>query len=607
MRRLSVLVVLAGCDFHFVTFHDDTGGSGTETATETATDTTSGTTCSGDVPADTTVAADTTCMTPTDDDLSLVTLWSAPLDDLSLSLHAVRTLDTNGDGTINAEDSMQVWVPQLWGNNALYAADGTQLYSIALGDRGSAVDVADIDPASAGDELLAVYGDPPGEDTLSGLALLGADAALWSTVVDVGKEAELTLTDLEGDGTVEALVGNAILDAATGARLGTLAGIGSSAATHHVAADLDRDGVHEIIGGPEENPTANLYNADGTVRANCIATGGAWGNLSFAVGNLDDDEDGEFVVAGDGFVAICDTDGTLLTEADVDILQPEPLGLGQLDDDPEPELVVATEDMLLALDLDLSVKWTYSVPSTDWYPFSLADLTGDGQHEILLFNNITFSILDGDGTPLATAPIGTEIGTAWLLQPIVVDIDADGLAEIVVGGPDSLTVFENAEGGWAVPGADEPWHGLNRAPGDRDAAGAIPAPSPWWLEDGANVWQGLATHGPPAVAADLSVSIEDVCVSDCAGDAEVTVLVGNTGGAALDGGVAVLLKDTSGEILGTTTLAETLDSGVGCYAVFTVSASSLSGGFRAEVSPVEAADECELTENTATWSEAVCP
>lgn len=56
-----------------------------------------------------------------------------------------------------------------------------------------------------------------------------------------------------------------------------------------------------------------------------------------------------------------------------------------------------------------------------------------------------------------------------------------------------------ATGGWPIAGAEHPWAGRDRFPGDRDALGQIPLPlgAPWAAAE-TNVWQGLPTGRHPS-------------------------------------------------------------------------------------------------------------
>jgi len=264
-----------------------------------------------------------------------------------------------------------------------------------------------------------------------------------------------------------------------------------SETVHTIAADLDRDGVAEILSGSEQPAAVGLWRPDGAKLAHCADTGNdRWAWTALAVGNLDADDDGEFVAAGDGFVAICDADGTTLKEVDVGTQQPALIGLAQLDADAEVEILLSEDWALIALDDDLTVLWEYALQNYNpAHPFSVADLDGDGLHEVLVHVNQSLHILTADGNLAEEVRVAPESGSSsWQSQPIVVDRDGDGCAEIVVADHNRIAAFEGAEC-FEVANADKPWSGLGRFAGERTEDGNISGPEPFWLEH--NVWQGL--------------------------------------------------------------------------------------------------------------------
>ncbi len=416
-------------------------------------------------------------------DLDLVETWSAQFEGFANGVHAGRSIDTNADGAVDNQDAMQLWINTGHMDGPLIGIDHTgaifaELPYYSLG-------IADLDESADGMEVFVASDD-------GDVALHDENGEIWRVEGAADAGGHVTLTDLEGDGRPEALVGSTILDATTGSRIATL-GVPSPEVgerTHNVAADLDRDGIAEIISATQDNPQVSLHSADGSQLAVCAESQAKWAWTEFAVGNLDSDPDGEFVAAGKRFVAICDSDGSVLAEVDVGTVQPVHVGLAQLDDDDGPEILIGQNDQLMALDDDLSVLWRYSVANGSWYPFSVADLDGDGLHEALVHVNQELHIVDADGVALSETSVTPGNGSAsWQSQPIVVDLDADGCAEIVVGDSGSVVAFGSSDGCWQIESATQPWSGIGRFPGDRTGNGGIGAPEPFWLQN--NVWQGL--------------------------------------------------------------------------------------------------------------------
>ncbi len=134
--------------------------------------------------------------------------------------------------------------------------------------------------------------------------------------------AVISLADLEGDGDPEVIVGNVVLDGQSGmlkwdgvVTSGGAGGIGNNGflGPSSTVADLDLDGTQEVIAGN------TAYAADGTVLWTYDFTtqnspcGGTLPCDGFnAVGDFDDDDEGEVVIIRRGEVFILDTDGAEL-------------------------------------------------------------------------------------------------------------------------------------------------------------------------------------------------------------------------------------------------------------------------------------------------------
>lgn len=580
--------------------------------------------CETELPSELTLPIDADCGATPVEDWELVEVWmSSDYGSFSMNASAGRALDGDEDGAITAADPMQIWMMGM-DYIELFDAAGAELGTVKddtdhpeIGAETYDVlridsDLADVDPGTPGVELMAVWSYWRRGGARA--AVFNGANELWLSSIEEGNINHPTLTDLEADGVLEAVVGNWIVDAATGAHLGWLEGLEGVLPEDMrpaITVDLDLDGHREIIVAALEAPASKflgVYESDGTLRGTCVEGFEDTQRLTYGAGNLDDDPEGEVFVAGATFHAICDADGTLLASASTDTEGVAMVGIGQLDEDPEAELVVAGGYGLVVLELDLTEKWHITGENFSYSPFALADLNGDGRHEVIYLSNSELVIVGPDGEELARDAVGwSRISSqgASLNQPIVADVDADGLAEIVATTGGRVEVIENASGGWPVRDAATPWHGLNRAPHDRDVAGAIPAPAATWLEEGYNVWQGLPAGAPGRP--DLSVSFVDVCGDSCDEDVTVVVQAGNTGTVPLFGGAELVLYAADGAELGRTTLSGTLRPGEGRYASFTVPASALDAGLRAEVTATDATDECGRADNTAVWTEDPCP
>ncbi len=431
-------------------------------------------------------------------DLSITWAYDG-VDPTCPTVNAGRFVDTDGDGIISDDEPMQTWLGA-WNRQELIAHDGTSLGSHMTTSYRANATVGEVDTNSPGLEALIRY-DISGE-TDEWIALYGAGGELWSASVPYGVGGVPWLTDLEGDGTPEALLGSLILDATTGNQLSSLEGMPVDNTGAAVAADLDLDGIKEIMAASQYEATRiGLFDATGASIAECFSTLHHFTFTSFAVGNLDDDDEGEFVAIGAGFAAVCDSDGTLLAQATFSFANPGMVGLAELDGDAYPEIVVADHNGVFALEHDLTLKWVDSIVSSPMWdghrPLTLADLDGDCMHETLVRMGNQLFILDQQGAVIASL-LGTSNSTCYVSAPAVVDVDADGLAEILVPNWPTLALVENPLGGWEAQGSSEARPYRDKHPGDRSSLGELPPPMDvHWARPGHNVWQGLPTKACP--------------------------------------------------------------------------------------------------------------
>jgi RHS repeat-associated protein len=265
-----------------------------------------------------------------------------------------------------------------------------------------------------------------------------------------------SLADLEGDGTVEVVMGAVVYSGATGAirwigargqgKLGTGTGPLS------VVADLDRDGRQEVVTG------VTAYRADGSFYWDQF-TGHPSDDGFPAVGNFDADPYPEIVFSAINVIKFKQHDGTLTWSKTLPPNPPGSIGfvvagpptIGDADGDGIPEIGIATRGKYMMLRADGSTLWSTDVNdiSSGITGSTMFDFLGDGTTEVVYSDERYLRIYEGaTGQVLFSYP--NPSGT-FLEFPLVADVDADGHAEIVVGA--NLDVLQPAKTGMRVFGS----------------------------------------------------------------------------------------------------------------------------------------------------------
>ncbi len=531
-------------------------------------------------------------------------------------LGTLRRQDTNEDGSIGSGDAMQLVLethsdhPDASTALALVDQDGT-LLGLSLEDKWrSAATAFEQDASALGQEIFAssyAWGD-----TVSTLTRLDAMQPTWSVSFGAqdGQAWNPWPTDLEGDGSAEILLGQRVFRASDGSVAFELEDVHDRAVVEIVAADLDLDGVQEIIVATDSTTGVRIHEAGGSLRASCMTDSQNAHHTTLAIGDMYGDDRGEIVVAESGRVFVCDAEGAVVAQVAYDSTEPCMVGIAQLDDDAAAEIVVADYQRITALDNDLSTLWTHREPPDDsswlWHPFTLVDLDRDGRHEVLTNVSSFLLVLSPDG--VGRARHATVHSASWHAPPLLADIDADGLAEIVVTGLEGVELIENDVGGWLIPGSDRPHPAYHHYPGDRSPTGALPDPDHHpWTSPATNVCQGEERVISFPDHTELSVDIVDVCVIDCDGDAVVTAYLSNHGVKSIEQTISVTLAqlDTdsiiaSGEING-------LASQEAKVIQLEVPSEDLEGGVLMTAGVEDPSDECGTRANEDRWEEPVCP
>lgn len=277
----------------------------------------------------------------------------------------------------------------------------------------------------------------------------GGQAAGWPVDLGAGVFASPTLCDIDGDGSMELLVGSQdgkvhVRQADGTPRAGwpqntavLLRGVPS-------AGDLDGDGMLEVLVGDNQGQL-HAWHADGIMVAGFPIGIGAPIKSMPSVVDLDGDDAPEILFhGGDSRLHVRQSDGaarsgwpqTLAGDPDLFgqwVMGSSPAVL-QADDDAELEIAISSEGGMVYLfnhDGSEVSGWPQSTESTFIASVVVAELAGGGRPELVAAGG------DGrvyawhlDGSPVAGFPV--ELPANIVGSPAVADLDADGRLDMIV-------------------------------------------------------------------------------------------------------------------------------------------------------------------------------
>ncbi|WNG24655.1 HYR domain-containing protein [Cystobacter fuscus] len=515
----------------------------------------------------------------------------AVLPDHKQVMMTPAVVDVNGDGTPDI-----VFSSFAGGNysadgvlRAISGDDGHALWTVtdasARVKPGASITAGDLD----GDGQVEICGIP---ENGRGIICFEHDGTFKfrsaEAAYDYNEWGGPSLADLDGDGSVEILDGNRVYSH-TGQLLwvgGDSMGGAHSTGPVSFAVDLDQDGKLEVING------RSVYNFDGSLRcANPNVPHGFAG-----VANFDADAAGEIVVAGRGKVSLLDDDCSLLWTRDVYVTGHSAAGHGgpptiaDFDGDGQLEIGLPGDWNYTVYGSDGTVKWSSSIQdySSGRTASTTFDFEDDGRLEVVYADEAYLRIFDG-ATGEVRWQTRNSSGTTHE-YPLVVDVDGDNAAEIIVvsnnhayPGQNGIRVFHDRKEGWA--NTRRVWNQHAYSITNVNNGGAIPVhAAPHWLHPKLNVFRANVANylgeGPsPYAAPDLAASrVTATC--DGEGLLVLGASVSNQGEAPVGAGVKVAFYKGSpasgGTLLGVTAVAEPLPVGGSATATLQV-ASSFSG------------------------------
>jgi hypothetical protein len=411
--------------------------------------------------------------------------------------------------------------------------------------------------------------------------------------------AQPAIVDLDRDGIAEVLMGRVVLDGLTGQpKWRGLAGrgINSFMGPISIAADLDLDGIMEVVAGNTcyRADGVELWTYDFSYGANC---GGYDCDGFNATGNFDADPEGEVVIVRDGIIYVLEHDGTLKVEIPLpwDNCSRNEGGaptVADFDGDGNAEIGVAGADYYSVIDLDCCASMPTcdatpannpdcQAPGIRWYVpnedcssrttgSSVFDFDGDGSAEVVYNDECQFRIFSGmDGAELFAK---NNHSHTRLEYTVIADTDNDGNAEIVFiengwcanrcapcDETTGIQIWGDAQDLWVPTRRIWNQHAYHITNVTEDGLLPLGGEQPNWLIFN-NYRQNMPDYDVFA-APDLTVQIIGYERQDCPAELIVVVEVCNEGDLRVGPGVPVDLYDqATQDPIPCTTLLETSDT-----------------------------------------------
>ncbi len=529
---------------------------------------------------------------------------------------AGQLVDTNGSGDIDDED-MPVVVAYQSGRVVAVFGDGSGAAWTTSGsnygqDGGFAIGDVTLDGwpdviTASSTQVCALDGSTGAEHwCLTGLA----------SSLDTYGYAYPSIADMNGDGKPEVIVGNAIIRGDSG-KLRGKGSMGKGAAPYggsgtstygamSAVVDMDGDGALEVVTGNA------AYDIDGNT---------IWSNSGpdglVAVADFDGDGEGEIIKTSGVYVYGMETEGTT---AFGPITYTGNLGAPAIDDldgDGTPEFVFAAQNKLIAMEWGGTILWQATINDNSGAAGpTLFDFEMDGYPEVLYADESSIKFFSGlDGSLKFSS---SQHSSYTILEtPIIADVDNDDQVEIILGhgtpssSTGALTVYGDADESW--PPGRKVWsqHGYYITNIEDDGTVAASTPNNFALY---NSYRSGDVGRPPSEYWDLLAEVVDVCEDECASDAVyVQGRVSNAGNIEAPAGIPVSLRaGAGGDIIAVSITADVIPPGsTGETVEFTVLASEITGS-----KPVVTVDEdssgnsgiyeCDETNNTEVWGDTVC-
>ena len=238
--------------------------------------------------------------------------------------------------------------------------------------------------------------------------------------------------DIDNDGIVEIVTvttgGLAKAFEHDGPLKWTSPAIGADVYSYPAIADMDGDGTPEIVVGK------SILNNDGTLRATVKYGHGARTAVVIDI----DGETGQELVGGN---AIYGADGK---EKWYNALSDGYVGVADFDADSNPDIVVISGGRVRLQDGLGKVMWDVVFPGAGGGPPTIADYDGDGNPEIGVAGKLNYAVFKANGAVLWQKP--TQDASSQSTGSSVYDFEGDGAAEAVYNDEVRLRVYAGGTG-----------------------------------------------------------------------------------------------------------------------------------------------------------------
>ena len=347
------------------------------------------------------------------------------------------------------------------------------------------------------------------------------------------------IADMNNDGQPEIIAGRVILNSDGSTRgvgeygqgsygyvdIGNLTTIEAGVPA---VTDLDLDGEMEVIVGNA------WYDIDGNAKFYDSNADDAM----ISVANLDDDPEGEYVGITGNSIRGVDTDGSTMWgpitfPAPANILSPA--AIGDIDDDGYPEILTAGGNELRALNHDGTTLWSANViDESGASGASIFDFEGDGIPDVVYIDEMNMYAFEG---PTGGIKFFSDkhASNTMMDYPVIADIDNDDHAEILVchnGYTEAFSVYGDQDESWMPARGIWNQHAyhINNVNDDLSIP-ATPVPS---FTHSNTYHSGVLTTADSIIRPNVAAEILEVCTDECEnGEIWISIRLKNTGETTL--------------------------------------------------------------------------